>query len=1134
MLRSRMEGAMGNQDASVQPGEASAGEAENGPLSTARVLRHEAEAIHGKELPETMGAAELYRQLHGLNSSALCLSGGGIRSASFALGVIEALATHPRQSSTPQGIDQDELAKKSLLSQFHYLSTVSGGGYIGSWLSAWIAREGYAKVWPKLIGRRDERPEVEPSEIAWLRSYSNYLTPRVGLFSADTWTAAALYVRNLILNWLVILPALCLALLAVKGFAAGVFLLPGTGRYAAVAFVALGAVLMIWVLAFALLNRPSRNPCQVLGQASGPQPSAAATRSATGSDARDGTSDRSVYTADPLRNERALHRAGADEKTFIVRCLVPAAVAALLLSLYMWVRGTALVPWPLWKTVGLALLVGVAVYALSWVVTWPPGKWVPCEDEPGKQEERGALYWWRDFAAWLAAGAVYGALIGLGVYVVAHFDLWFAIANVQASASVSSPTGYFLIALIYGVPWLIAAQLTAEMIFVGVTNWQRFSDADREWFGRSTGWFAVTAIMWFAVMFLVLIASHAAWDWVRGNDWARYGSSLLAVGSALFTTLAGGSGKSAATDQANRKSGLLMRVAPPVAAIVFLLLLVLAVSAAIDYLLFDKSLLRTSLLAADPATSRREDWKWLGIGFLVVGFVALIAWTHVNINRFSIYALYRNRLIRAYLGASNPNRAPNPFTGFDDADNPPMAALWTASKEAWQPFQVVNIALNVVNSKRLAWQERKAVSFTATPLHCGTASNDLGYRPTARYGGGKYGGLSLGTAFAISGAAASPNMGYHSSPLVTLLLALFNVRLGWWLGNPGRPGDQTYDRDGPNVAIRPFIAEMFGQTTDDRRYVYLSDGGHFENLGLYEMIRRRCRCIVVSDAGCDPDYAFEDLGNAVRKVAIDLGVSLTFGELRKIKGRSKDNTVIEGAYYAIGEIDYRSAPENQPGSSSPHEPKAEAQRRAAVENGYILYIKPSYHGSETAGIVAYATKNAAFPHETTGDQFFSESQFESYRTLGFEIMDGVLNDAIENVETITQAAKASLSANRLCDLVRALDPKLVKAAEDALKPARPKASDILKLLDADDLNAMRASSRPRSKGRARARHTSTLAASAFSWMNSRRGSTTSPISLVNRSSASSTSLTFTCRSERAWTSRVVSHSWPGFISPRPL
>lgn len=206
-------------------------------------------------------------------------------------------------------------------------------------------------------------------------------------------------------------------------------------------------------------------------------------------------------------------------------------------------------------------------------------------------------------------------------------------------------------------------------------------------------------------------------------------------------------------------------------------------------------------------------------------------------------------------------------------------------------------------------------------------------------------------------------MGYHShsSPIVSLLLALFNVRLGWWLGNPGRNGDPDYYKsDGPRVAIVPFIAEMFGLTTDDRPYVYLSDGGHFENLGLYEMIRRRCRCIVISDAGCDPGYGFEDLGNAVRKIAIDLGVYIEFGNLHELKKRSKDGAVIEGGYYAFGEIDYKNAPE----WNSDLNPAL-----GTAENGYILYIKPGYHGTESPGIVAYATANAPFPHETTGDQF---------------------------------------------------------------------------------------------------------------------------------------------------------------------
>src|SRR4029077_5694408 len=131
------------------------------------------------------------------------------------------------------------------------------------------------------------------------------------------------------------------------------------------------------------------------------------------------------------------------------------------------------------------------------------------------------------------------------------------------------------------------------------------------------------------------------------------------------------------------------------------------------------------------------------------------------------------------------------------------------------------------------------------------------------------------------------------------------------------------------------------------------------------------------------------------------------GKLRALKVRSKDNSVIEGAYYAIGEIDYTTAPEGS----------------AATKKGHILYIKPGYHGTESPGIVAYATANAAFPHETTADQFFSESQFESYRTLGFEIMDGVLRNAAENVDTIADAGILSPAPERgkLCDLIRALD-----------------------------------------------------------------------------------------------------------------
>ncbi|MFL6930917.1 MAG: hypothetical protein ACJ8FK_13480 [Xanthobacteraceae bacterium] len=983
------------------------------PLEPDKVLQEEAAAIHGDAARNVAGktGAALYCALHGLNSVALCLSGGGIRSASFALGVIEALAVHPRPQTNQQADDES----RSLLRQFHYLSTVSGGGYIGSWLSAWIARTGYATVWNRLVGRRDH-PDEEPGEIAWLRAYSNYLTPKLGLFSADTWTAIALFARNLILNWLVILPALCLLLFAIKLATVGAFS-ASNRQNLLIGLAVIGTALMLWVLRFATRNRPTCNPYGAV------QPPSAA----------DVMPDAMGRPQDAHRDEASRMAPGADQPRFFFLCLLPALFAANFFSLYVTGGHLAAVRgWPIWQTAGLTAIGGAVLYAVSWFAAYP---FATCG------EKRGLTYWSRDLLAWcVGGGAIFGALVGLGIY------LFFQYVSVPAPdpnmpppsillgyAQVPAATRDVLVLAIYGVPWIITAQLTAEMIFVGLASWEARSDADREWFGRSTGWFAAAAIIWFVVAFLILVGADLAFR-VFQSAYAKYAGTaggLLGLGSGIVSAVFGASGKSAATDQKTVKTRVPVNLILAIATPLFLIFLVVAVSVLMDYGLLSHPLLESPLIGAGDPAGWWSDWKWLWIGIGVLIVVAGFAWTHVNINRFSIHALYRNRLIRAYLGASNPARAPNPFTGFDDNDNINVAMLWPGRPGSWQPFHVVNMALNVVASSRLAWQERKAESFTATPLHCGTAAGTagrpLGYRRSREYGGrapeytdqNRRSGISLGTALAISGAAASPNMGYNSSPMVTLLLALFNVRLGWWLGNPGPPGDRSYDREGPFIAILPFIFEMFGQTTDCRKYVYLSDGGHFENLGLYEMVRRRCRCIVVSDAGCDPNYGFEDLGNAVRKIAIDLGVYISFGELRALKARAKENIVIEGAYYAIGVIDYQTAPERNPNA----------------ENGYILYIKPGYHGSESAGIVAYATANAAFPHETTGDQFFSESQFESYRTLGFEIMDGVLRDAAKNVEKIADARKRGvpelpdLSPTNLSHLVKALDPGIIKTLE---------------------------------------------------------------------------------------------------------
>ena len=356
-------------------------------------------------------------------------------------------------------------------------------------------------------------------------------------------------------------------------------------------------------------------------------------------------------------------------------------------------------------------------------------------------------------------------MIGAGVYLLANYDLWFVIGNTNvpnaAGHSVGSGPGYFLIAVIYGVPWIITAQLTAEMIFVGLTNWQPHSDEDREWFGRSTGYFAVVALMWFLTALMVLVAAEVNWSYVKSYPSVKIVGSLTTVGSALFSTLLGKSGKSAATDQKD-KSGLLMRLALPLGAILFLTILLLTASYLLDYLLFGESLIYSSLIGSGPRDDIGEELIWLGVGSVVVGIVAWVSWTHVNINRFSLHAIYRNRLIRGLSRRlQSQARAQSVHRLRRGRQHPDGQAV--AAGRAWRPFHVVNIALNVVSSKRLAWQERKAETFTATPLHSGVAG--LGYRRTEEYGAAQRGGMSLGTAMTISGAAASPNMGYHSSPI---------------------------------------------------------------------------------------------------------------------------------------------------------------------------------------------------------------------------------------------------------------------------------------------------------------------------------------------------------------------------------
>jgi hypothetical protein len=871
----------------------------NFSLPLHEVLESEFTSLHG-QLPadyssSTQPEARLkavWDAIHGLKErrAALCISGGGIRSATFGLGILQGLA------------------RCGLLDKFHYLSTVSGGGYIGSWLTAWIHRAdgGLTSVARNLMGPcEDARPNPEPVEIQNLRSYSNYLSPRLGMLSADSWTLVATYIRNLLLTSLVMIPLLAAAL-TIPWFYETVLMtspIPYTSTP-----LWIGAIGIAVSVAYMGINLPCGG------------------------------------------NKRG------SQRSFLIFCLTPLLLSALCMTTYWaWFEAHGRAT-PKWSFLGITpahqvvpfIYLGMLMHFFSWVTSLL----------------RAHGFRLKEFIAVIVSGAIGGWLLWLGATKI--FPQPLAVAELYG---------------IFGVPLFLAFFFLAILTFAGISShWT--NDEDREWWGRAAGWLLALVVGWMAISGLVIFGPLLL---------SRTSSTLSAGGAAgLITILAGQSKWVPANAKEADKAGPLALVFSKVAAIaaaIFVAVLMILITRATTWTMLqigEHLKFSWNLDAVSHVVGAKVEYLnvllYTPTAVLSVFALALagfgFAMAHlIDPNKFSLHAVYRARLIRAYLGASNKQRDPNPFTGFDENDNLRMGEFWTIEKFGKRLLPVVNIALNLVGGSKLAWQERKAESFTVTPLHCG--SYQVGYRKTdgpegKRYGGEK--GISLGGAVAVSGAAASPNMGYHSSPLVTFSLTLLNVRLGAWFGNPGPAGDKTFQLGCPHFSVGPITAEAFGLTNDTSPYVYLSDGGHFENLGLYEMVLRRCHYIVVSDAGEDPECSFADLGDAVRKIRIDLGISVEFDSM-SIYPRCEDAAQNQkGRNCAIGRICY-SVVDGE-----------------SATDGVLIYIKPACYGDEPRDVYEYFKTNKNFPHESTKDQFFSESQFESYRMLGVHTMEKICAD----------------------------------------------------------------------------------------------------------------------------------------------
>jgi hypothetical protein len=826
--------------------------------------------------------------------------------------------------------------------------------------------------WPDRIGDA-EIPPRGPDAISNLRRDTNYLTPAKGILSPDTWATITVVSRNLILNHLVIVPLIAALLLIVKFFGAvahsnrllavwenwinyligewlqrwfaaqysGSLLLPGI-------FVALA-----WII-FSIA-RPSwdvrRGPSLI-----NTIPSATM----------------------PYRESRAQIWA---PRLGIVFALLGALVFALMAakdipqgpapSFWNWWRFAA---FPIGGAVGalitflLALGVATVKRALcrfpktaDWAVRFlghvpevPPGP-VTVPTAGTRAVSLLAL-------AAVAAGVAGGFVLGAGE----EFAVYLPKNNPWSTALVLSIAPL----------WFVISYNVGDAVFLGLTvrrpspkenlDWSdRWGDEEREWVARTGGYLTVI-VLGISILCLLTLFGPEVIEVVANFSWTGpLGLVTVAILSALASIGLAASPFSTHFGTASTGIRLPVRTILAIATPIFAGLLTAILSVALDTALFKEPLLELVSMQDDSGLwfDPRTTWgpvRLLGLAFFLAAF-SYYAAGFVNINRFSLYDLYRMRLTREFLGASNRNRRPDFWTGFDETDDIPLADLWPSQTD-WERrlYPVVNVTLNMAATERLEWQERKAVSFVLTPHYCGSgATPDLGFRDTKDYASG----LRLGWAMSVSGAAVSPNAGYCTMPGLALLMTLFNLRLGAWSGNPGKAGAQSYRLRGPDNALRPLLSEAFALTDDQAKYIYLSDGGHFDNLGVYEMLRRRCRFVVISDATCDPDYAYADLGSVVRKAAIDFGIRIRFKHLDMAR---RGETAVKGAYSAFAVIEY---------------PEAHSSGRR--QRGYLLYIKAYYAGlDEPADVRAYALENPAFPHDKTLNQFFGEAQFESYRALG--------------------------------------------------------------------------------------------------------------------------------------------------------
>lgn len=410
-------------------------------------------------------------------------------------------------------------------------------------------------------------------------------------------------------------------------------------------------------------------------------------------------------------------------------------------------------------------------------------------------------------------------------------------------------------------------------------------------------------------------------------------------------------------------------------------------------------LLQWFVFAPETFSALRSVPAWMRASLLGGAWLAWLALTAGNAqmaNTSSLHSFYHGRLSRAYLAVGNLARrlgddasgSHADVTKVVDGDDLPLHSYRPETQGG--PIHLVNACLNQTRDDKsgLYNADRKGTAVTAT-----WRGFEVGPREFVALQPGHDAG-TLGRWVAVSGAAASSGAGAYTSRGLALLVYLLGVRLGYWMRTPSellqlRPLGWL-SRLAWRVLPKPLMlaseasATFYGMR---RPWWFLSDGGHFENSGVYPLLKREANFIILSDAGCDAHYEFGDIENLVRKARIDFGAEIDFYSGAEASGLftlgSTELTVLSPEDMAnnhscrgvlLARIRYRERPgpagaDGRPGA--PFRPEAT-----------LLVIKPNLHDALDVDLLAYAQKHESFPHESTGDQSFDEAQWESYHRLG--------------------------------------------------------------------------------------------------------------------------------------------------------